>query len=82
MLVRDVICSFMDGEHLKPDAYMSPSFPEIKLHNGNHKKREREKNLKNARCLLDFLSAPFPLEETTADFYNPSAELQFLSSFI
>lgn len=26
-----------DGEHLKQDAYMSPSFPEIKLHNGNHK---------------------------------------------
>lgn len=73
MHARDVICSFMGGEHLKPDTYMSSSFPEIKRHNGNHKVKK-----KIPKCLLFLLNPLLPLEEASVDFCSPSIELQFL----
>lgn len=53
MHARDVICSFMGGDHLKPDTYMSSSFPEIKRHNGNHKVK------KNSQSVFYFCLIPF-----------------------
>lgn len=72
MHARDAICSFIDGEHLRQASIfsrkMSPSFPEMKLHNGNQKVKKK----KILKCLLGLVSLPFPPGEATGDFYSPT----------